>query len=249
MSRVQSIERAFRVLNALSDGPSGVTTIAERAHLPKSTVVRLLRALQTEAAVEQVAGDGRYRLGPRVSTLAAGLTPTRSIAALARPHLAEIAAATGEAAGLSVPDGPEVLTVDQVDTPNPISIRDWTGTRAPMHTVPAGHVFLASLPPAALERYLAGPLEATSRHTITDPEVLRERLRDVARAGYAWVHDEFLDGMSSVAAGIGDASGAVVAAIHVHGPSYRFPAGREEEIGTLGVDAAARVSVALRHGS
>ena len=250
MSRVQSIERAFRVLTALSDGPSGVTTIADRAHLPKSTVVRLLRALQTEAAVEQVAGDGRYRLGPRVSTLAAGLTPTRSIASLARPHLAEVAAATGEAAGLSVPDGREVLTVDQVDTPNPISIRDWTGTRAPMHTVPAGHVFLASLPPAALERYLAGPLEATSPHTITDPDVLRERLREVGRSGYAWVHDEFLDGMSSVAAGIGDVTGDVVAAIHVHGPSYRFPSpGAEAQLGTLVAAAAARVSAALRHGA
>ncbi|HET7726943.1 MAG TPA: IclR family transcriptional regulator [Candidatus Limnocylindrales bacterium] len=250
MSRVQSIERAFRVLTALSDGPSGVTTIAERAHLPKSTVVRLLRALQTEAAVEQVAGDGRYRLGPRVSTLAAGLTPTRSIAALARPHLADLAAATGEAAGLSVPDGRDVLTVDQVDTPNPISIRDWTGTRAPMHTVPAGHVFLASLPPAAVERYLAGPLEATSAHTITDPDILRARLREVGRTGYAWVHDEFLDGMSSVAAGIGDVTGDVVAAIHVHGPSYRFPPpGTEASLGALVAAAAARVSTALRHGA
>jgi len=249
VSRVQSIERAFRVLSALTDGPSGVTTIAERAVLPKSTVVRLLRALQTEGAVEQVSGNGRYRLGPRVASLASGLTATRSIASLARPHLAELAAATGEAAGLSVPDGDDVLTVDQVDTPNPISIRDWTGTRAPMHAVPAGHVFLANLPPPALEAYLARPLTATSPHTMTDPDRLRQRLLELARTGYAWVHDEFVDGMSSVAAGIGDASGGVVAAIHVHGPSYRFPAGREEEIGTLVVDAAARVSVALRRGS
>lgn len=249
MSRVQSIERAFRVLTALTDGPTGVTAIAERARLPKSTVVRLLRALQTEAAVEQVAGDGRYRLGPRVSTLAAGLVPARSIALVARPHLSELAAATGEAAGLSVPDGREVLTIDQVDTPNPISIRDWTGTRAPMHAVPAGQVFLAHLPSAGLERYLAQSLVATSPHTITDPELLRDRLRAVARTGYAWVHDEFLDGMSSVAAGIGDVTGDLIAAIHVHGPSYRFPPrGREEHLGALVRAAAARVSTTLRHG-
>jgi len=103
--------------------------------------------------------------------------------------------------------------------------------------------------PAVLEDVLARPLAATTRYTLTDPRALRERLHEVRARGYAWVHDEFVDGMSSVAAGIGEASGGVVAAIHVHGPSYRFPAGREEEIGMLVVDAAARVSVALRHGS
>jgi DNA-binding IclR family transcriptional regulator len=108
VSRVQSIERAFAVLSALGDGPSGVTTIAGRAHLPKSTVVRLLRALQAEDAVLQDAGDGRYRLGPRVVTLAAGLAASPSLLAVARPHLAELAAATGEAAGRSIPDGRDV---------------------------------------------------------------------------------------------------------------------------------------------
>ena len=55
--------------------------------------------------MEQVPGETRYRLGPRIVTLAAGVRPTRSLVALARPHLAELAAAAGEVAGLSVPDG------------------------------------------------------------------------------------------------------------------------------------------------
>ena len=70
MSRVQSIERAFAVLSALSGGPIGVTEVAERADLPKSTAARLLSSLSREGAVEQVPGDTRYRLGPRIATLA-----------------------------------------------------------------------------------------------------------------------------------------------------------------------------------
>ena len=42
MSRVQSIERAFAVLGALADGPLGVTEVAQRVDLPKSTAARLL---------------------------------------------------------------------------------------------------------------------------------------------------------------------------------------------------------------
>src|SRR5512146_2534999 len=119
MSRVQSIERAFAVLGALADGPIGVTDVAERAGLPKSTAARLLASLAREGVVEQVPGDTRYRLGGRLATLAAGVVPTRSLTRLARPALAELSAEVGEATGLSVPDGDLVHYVDQVDAPNP----------------------------------------------------------------------------------------------------------------------------------
>jgi DNA-binding IclR family transcriptional regulator len=61
MSRVQSIERAFAVLATLADGPIGVTEVAERAGLPKSTAARLLASLAREGVVEQVPGETRYR--------------------------------------------------------------------------------------------------------------------------------------------------------------------------------------------
>jgi DNA-binding IclR family transcriptional regulator len=138
MSRVQAIERAFAVLAALGGGPTGVTAIAGQSRLPKSTVVRLLRALQREGAVEQLPGDGRYRLGPRVTTLAASVAVERSMPGLARPHLVELASITGEAAGLSVPDGRWMHYLVQIDTLNPIAVRDWTGTYIPMHAVSSG---------------------------------------------------------------------------------------------------------------
>ena len=249
MSRVQAIQRAFAVLAALTEGPVGVTEVAERVDLPKSTAARMLATLAHEGAVEQVPGGTRYRLGPRIETLATGLGTTRSLVAVARPHVAELAASLGEAAGLSIPDGREVHYVDQVDspTPNPVGIRDWTGSRVPMHAVSSGLVFLAHRPAAAIDRYLAEPLTALTERTVTDPTVVRDRLRAVALGGYAWVHDEFAMGISSVAAGIADASGEVVAAVHVHGPSYRFPpAGREAALGLVVATSAARIARALR---
>jgi IclR family acetate operon transcriptional repressor len=243
VSRVQSIERAFAVLAALTDGPIGVTEVADRVELPKSTAARMLASLAREGAVEQVPGGTRYRLGPRIEALASGVLPTRSLVAVSRPQLAELAASVGEAAGLSIPDGREVHYVDQVETPNPVSIRDWTGTRVVMHAVSSGQVFLAHRSAAALERYLEEPLESLTARTITDPEALRERLRTVALGGYAWVHDEFAEGISSVAAGIAGPTGEVIAAIHVHGPSYRFPPpGRDAAVGREVALAAGRVA-------
>lgn len=247
MSRVQSIERAFAVLAALADGPIGVTEVAERAGLPKSTAARLLASLAREGAVEQVPGDTRYRLGGRLATLAAGVLPTRSLARLARPSLMELSAGVGEAAGLSVPDGDLVHYVEQVDAPNPVSVRDWTGSRLPMHAVSSGQVMLAFRAPAAIERYLERPLERFTELTVVDPDALRARLRDVRRDGYAWAREEFDRGISSVAAPIADASGEVVAAVHLHGPSYRFPPpGVDDAIAERVVTTAARIAGSLR---
>ena len=235
------------MLGALAVGPLGVTEVADRAGLPKSTAARLLLTLAREGAVEQVPGDTQYRLGPRLATLAAGLAPVRSLTAIAHPVLIELAASIGEAAGLSVPDGDLVHYIDQVDTPNPVSVRDWTGSRVPLHAVSSGQVLLAFRPPAAIDRYLAHPLERFTPRTITDPDRLRERLREVRRVGYAWVLEEFDEGISSVAAPIADATGEVIAAVHLHGPSYRFPArGRDAAIAGRVVEAAARIAGALR---
>lgn len=235
------------MLGTLADGPIGVTEVAERAHLPKSTAARLLASLAREGVVEQVPGDTRYRLGGRLATLAAGVLPTRSLARLARPSLVELSAAVDEAAGLSVPDGDLVHYVEQVDAPNPVSVRDWTGSRLPMHAVSSGQVLLAFRPAAALERYLQHPLERFTEVTLVDPDALRERLREVRRDGYAWAREEFDRGISSVAAPIADASGEVVAAVHLHGPSYRFPAaGADAAVAERVVATAARIAGSLR---
>jgi DNA-binding IclR family transcriptional regulator len=247
VSRVQSIERAFAVLGALADGPIGVTEVAERAALPKSTAARLLRSLAREGAVEQVPGDTRYRLGPRMTALAASAVPGGSIVTIARPFLEALAAEVGEAVGLSVPDGPDVRYVDQVSVAHEVQVRDWTGTRAPMHSVPSGLVFLAELPEPTLRAFLAQPLEALTAHTVTDRDAIRHRLATVRRDGYGWVRDEFADGISSVVAPIRDAAGVAVAALHVHGPSYRFPRrAAEDEAARQVVATAARISARLR---
>jgi DNA-binding IclR family transcriptional regulator len=247
VSRVQSIARAFTVLGSLAEGPRGVTEVAERVGLAKSTVARLLSALALEGAVEQIPGDTRYRLGPRLGTLAAGVRPTRRFVAVAHPYLVELASQTGEATGLSIPEGPTMHYVDQVESPNPVQVRDWTGTRIPMHAVSSGQVFLAHFPPPALSRFLATPLERFTDNTITDASGLLARLRDVRRQGYSWVREEYAVGINSVAAPIADADGEVVAAIHVHGPSYRFPAtGSDQAVAAQVVEAAATIGARLR---
>ncbi len=242
---VQSLERAFAILDEVAQRPAGVTSIAERVRLPKSTVARLLATLEEVEAVERFEG-ARWRIGPGVAALSSASSSERSLISIARPFLTDLVEELGEDAGLGLPDGNEILYVAQVESDNPVQVRDWTGTRAPMHAVPSGLVLLAEWPEEALEAYLSGELAALTHRTVTDPARLRARLAEVHDAGYAWGLEEFAEGIDSVAAPIRDARGKAIAAIHVHGPSYRFPEpGTESAIAARVVAAGAAVSAQL----
>lgn len=245
MSTVQSIERAFAVLRALASGAAGVTELADRVELPKSTVSRLLSTLEELGVVEQLEAGGSYRIGAGMLEIAAATQPGRSLIAAARPQLIELARLTGEATGLSVADGAEMLYIDQVNPDSELQVRDWTGTRIPMHAVPSGLVVLAASDDLRIDAYVAAPMASFTPHTIVDEAVLRARLHDVRRDGYSWAVEEFSAGLSSVAAGIRDRTGTVVASLHVYGPAYRFPGDRDRhQLGRLVSERAAEISVA-----
>ncbi len=223
MSGVQSIERAFAVLRVLSLGPTGVTDIADRTDLPKSTVSRLLAALEIEGAVEQRQLGGEYQLGAGLTALAEAGNPAGSMASVVRPFLVELTNSIGESAGFTVKYGRDVYWVDNIEQIAPVQITDQTGHYARMHTVPSGLTMLAMLDDDELERYLAEPLERVTERTPTDPARLRTMLAAIRTAGLYWSFEELDEGINAIAAPFRGPSGVHDAAIYVNGPSYRFP--------------------------
>lgn len=248
MAGVQSVSRAFRILEALATGELGITELAERSGLPKSTVARLTRTLEDIGAVERLDDDGRYHIGPEIVALAGVASPTANLVSIVRPHLRLLAETTGEDAGLSVPDGHRAHYIDQVSSDNDIQVRDWTGARISMHATPSGQVMLASWPEERLSRFLERPLSAYTDATLTEPEELRKRLKTVDTEGYAWAFEELTEGLNSVATALRDTRGRLVGAIHVHGPAYRFPAaGTLESTGERLLTVAGRLSGLIPH--
>ncbi len=246
MTAVQSVERAFAIVGCLAGGTSGVSEIADRVALPKSTVARLLMTLVDLGVAEQTEPGGRYRLGNYLHELAAQATPVRSLIAGARPHLVELVNAVGESAGLSVLDGDDVLYLDQVNSGTDIQVRDWTNSRLKPHVVSSGLVLLAWSSEAQVRQVLADTLPLYTDKSVTDPDKVRARLVDVRSTGIAWVVDELSPGLSSVAAPVFDRHGAVIAAVHVHGPTFRFPGAHIKTINGRVKATADRIGTVFR---
>ncbi len=234
-------------MRALAIGPAGVTELSERAELPKSTVARLLSALEEEGAVDQIEIGGDYRLGSGLIDLAGAAAPGRNLVASARPFLLDLMDQCGETSGLSVLDDDSVLYLDHVESEEEVQVRSWTGELAPLNLVPSGLVLLAGESDDAIDRYLSKPLTRSTPKSVTDPATIRERIEAIRDRGYIWVYEEFDESINSVAAPVLGVDGKTVAALHVHGPAYRFPEPDQAEvIGDLLKKAAEKLAVQLR---
>ncbi len=247
MSTIQSVERAFQILHAVAQFPSGAQLgdIAEITSLPKSTVSRMLTTLEEIGAVERDNPGAGHKIGPAISDL---ITRPSWLVSLVEPWLKKLVEQTGETATLSVMDGDRLLYIDQHSDPNSnIQLRDWTGTHFPtLHVTSPSKLFLA-FDPILQKRYLAKPLERFTENTETDASKLAIYLDQVCKNGYAWVREEFERGLAGVSAPIFDQNQTVIAAVSLYGPVFRVPpAGEDAEFTALVVTAAAEITSHLR---
>jgi len=144
---------------------------------------------------------------------------------------------------LSVPDGYRVHYIAQVDSNNPVQIRDWTGELIPMHAISAGQVFISEWPPERLDRYFSRPVAIFTKETVRSRKQMQKKLKALRTDGYVWVMEEFAEGLNSVAAPVRNNDGGIVAAVTIHGPAYRFPADQNSKtVGELVVAAADRLA-------
>ena len=245
---MQSIERAFSVLRALSARPdsSGVSEISRATGLPKSTTSRILASLEDLGMIDRVGEDGRYAIGAGLATLSGSGTPSGHLRELCRPYLIELAEKSGEGTGLAIEDHGQVLYVDHVGSESPVQIRDWSGTRFPHHTVAAGFAIMSTWPDDRLVTYAASGMAPFTQQTVTSLAGLKKKIRMARAAGAAWTRAEFSDEITGVSAPVTNAAGEAVAAISIYGPAWRFPGDQDErEMESLVGDATASVSARL----
>lgn len=246
---VTSVERSFRLLHAIAEEPQSLSEVARKLNLATSTAARFLQSLQTAGAVSRDL-DGRYRIGPAIFELAGGPTGRHDLVAVASTHLSALAKRTGETAGIAAAIDNDILHLAQVsnDDDAGVQVKDWSGQQIPAHPGCTGLVVMAHWPQAHIDDYLDKPLERFSDLTVTDPDVIRGRLEHIRETGHLWTTDEYAVGVTSVASPIFDRHDHVVAALHVFGPSYRFPESEEKAaIADELCTRASQISAVLGH--
>lgn len=215
------------ILEALSERPEGigVTALASRLGIGKSTVSRILSTLEDNGYVIRDSVGSSYQVSLRFCGLALRRLDTVDLYELCMPLLQRLAEQTGETVQIALVEGEGMTYVAKADGPQRLRVLSLLGQRAVLHASAAGKVWLASLPEErALEIALKGGLDQITPNTITTVRRLQAELQKVRAQGYATVEEELLPGANAVAVPIRrTADDAVLGAILLSGPAVRIP--------------------------
>jgi DNA-binding IclR family transcriptional regulator len=240
---LQSVNRALTALELVADaGELGVSELGRQLGVHKATASRLAAVLAERGLLERDPVSERYRIGFGLVRLAGAAMSGLDLVRLARPILETLAERSREASNLGVRSGDDVVYVDQIAGSRSIVTVSWVGRRTPLHCTSNGKVLLAWADEQDRERLLAGPFEAFTSRTVTDPDTLRRELESIRRRGYAQAVEELEEGLNAVAAPVRQADGRVIAALGVSGPAFRMHAVDVPRMGLLTAEAAQAVS-------
>jgi DNA-binding IclR family transcriptional regulator len=226
--KATSLRRGLDILvalgeqEALDDGGFGVVRLAQFVGSDKSRVSRTLRTLADYDLVDRDPETLAYRFGWRLFALARRFADARLLEA-APTYVALLVREFEEAAHLSVPSGPGVLTVLSQAPSRAVQAAGVVGSMGPLHCTSAGRAVLLDHDRGALERVLgSAALERPGPNAPRDLDDLLARIAVARRDGFAIVDEESEAGLVAAAAPVRDFSGRIVAALNISAPKFRF---------------------------
>jgi DNA-binding IclR family transcriptional regulator len=224
---VQVIARAACVLRALENRPEGLSLgqIAKEVGLARSTVQRIVAALQAEDFLAEAHPGRGVRIGPGLARIAASLG-TNSVELL-RPHLTALSEEVGETVDLAILSGGSVVFVDQIPGRQRLTALSAVGERFPLHCTANGKAILACFAAEDTYAMIDKSVAAHSDHALADRAKLLREIDAVRRKHLAYDVGEHDSGISAVGVATLDSFGRPIA-VSIPAPTQRFAARRDE---------------------
>lgn len=216
---IQVIARAASILRVLRETQTGMSLgqIAERVGLARSTVQRIVAALQAERLVISDSTGGGLRLGPELHAFAEAAK--YNIVEHCRLLLTELSQKTGETADLSVLRGAGMIFLDQVPGTHRLRTVSSVGEVFPLTSTANGRACLAQLPPEDATKLI---LNEWDRNGINgDLAAMQADLSIIRQTGLAYDLDTHTAGISAIGLAFRDWTGDLHA-ISVPVPTTRY---------------------------
>jgi DNA-binding IclR family transcriptional regulator len=218
---VQVVHRTAAILLALRGEADGLSLaqIAKRVGLARSTVHRLVAALEQERFVVAASSSRGFRLGPALASLA--IAAVRDVVLLIHPYLVQLSQELDETVDLAVLEHDHVLFVDQVAATRRLRAVSSVGAVFPVHCTANGKALLAARTNDEVERLLPAKLERMTPNTIVSRAALIDELERIRVDRVAYDREEHTAGICAVGTVVATAEGPL-AAVTVPLPTQRF---------------------------
>jgi IclR family transcriptional regulator, acetate operon repressor len=246
--QVQSLARALSILDGVASADEGttLTEISQQIGLSPSTAHRLLITLEQARYVHFDPERKLWTIGVQAFSTGNAFLKTRSLVAVARPHMRALMEESEETVKLAIADQGEAIFLAQIECRHTMRAFARPGGRVPLHCSSVGKALLSTFSKAELAKVLhdRGHSRVTAK-TITSPAALREDLSLTVTRGYAIDDEEHAIGLRCVAAVIRDENGDAIGALSLSGPMARISDERIPVLGHLVRTKAAVITAQL----
>jgi DNA-binding IclR family transcriptional regulator len=246
---VPTAHHTLRVLSHLAQqrGPVTAASIATALGLPRSSVYRLLTAMETHGYAIRFPEIRRWGVGVAAFELSAGFARQAPLARLGRPLLANLVDRLGESAHLAALVGSDVIYLVEERAPRRPALVTDVGVRLPAHRMASGRALLATLPKSQLRAlYRDAPAAAGRDGEPFRYSQLSRTLDEVRAAGFAAEDGDVTSGLASVAVAVRDHTGWPAAGITVTFARDRFPPGEWPALAETVAECAAELGRRIR---
>lgn len=218
---IQVIARAAAILRALEDEPEGLSLgkLAERVKLARSTVQRIVGALEAEHLLISASPTAGVKLGPALVRLAS--SANGDLSQLLRPALVKLSRTLKETVDLSQLKGNGAVFIDQIPGEHRLRAVSAIGESFPLHCTANGKALLSLLPEDRWMRLIPKTLQRFTPHTLATNEELRRQVEECRRSQIAFDREEHTEGIAAIGAGFLDPLGRPLA-ISIPVPTARF---------------------------
>lgn len=218
----KTIANTFNIIDVIANANAkiGVSELSREAHLPKTTVFRLLDSLEQLKIVNKN-DDQEYNLGSFFYKFVAQAKNKNDLIQIALPFMKEFAKKTGETINLGILYNSEVVYLKSI-TGKYFSLQVKLIPVAPLYCSSIGKLFLSTFSPDKLSAYLKNvDLKKMTVNTITEIRSLKKELNQIKRQQFSYDHEESEYGLSCIALPILRKK-RIVAAVSVSGPTARM---------------------------
>lgn len=239
---IPNLANACQIMKLLATDsqPQGISAIARRVDVPRTTVLRIVSTLVHESLLRETATG--FVLGPGLVSLGLRALENIDLRRASAPILRRLSDETDETTHLAIPaDGFKSLLVEVAQSPHPIRVGAPAGTLVDLYCSSTGKVFTAWLFADRLPELLANAKPRTP-NTIITPAAMKSECARIRKQGYAVDEEEFAEGLRCLAVPVYDNTGTVAAAIGITGPANRLTRAKVATFAAKATEAARLLS-------
>lgn len=212
---IPNLKKSCKIIEYIAENDRGysISEIAKKLAIPRTSVMRILKTLESEDFVAQV--NNEYTLSKKLVRIALLTLEKTSLRNIASPYLKELSLLTQQTAHIAVLSGDRSLLIDVCDSPNPLCVASRSGTLVELYYSSTGKVFLAYAIDDVDEFYKDKEFVKYTKNTAVNIQRVKKDIEETRKNGYGFDDEELRKNVRCLAAPIWGRNSDIVGAVGI----------------------------------